>query len=46
MTCLQIQNIEHKAQSDLEKKDSAITELERVCISTYSKYSHNLSKWI
>lgn len=30
MTCLQIQNIEAKAQSDLEKKNIAISDLERV----------------
>ena len=30
MTCLQIQNIEAKAQSDLEKKNMAISDLERV----------------
>ena len=30
MTCLQIQNTEAKAQSDLEKKNMAISDLERV----------------
>ena len=44
MTCLQIQNIEAKAQSDLEKKNIAISDLERVgsiYSCSYTVYDQN-----